>query len=463
MPTLSMLLNRPFRHLFLCCLGVMAITAHPVHATRTSLEGVVAVVDGTPILFSDLEELRQAMLAQRPGFSQLPVAQQRKQILDRLVDEKVLIAKAKQDTTIKVTDKDVDARADEWYQRLVQQQGGEKQLETALQQATGMSLGQFKARIKDQTRDQIYRQRLQMKFVGDPEPSQLQVQDFFSKYKDSLPIQRDGIRLSHIQWRIKANRQIDSAARAEVEAIIARLDKGESFSEMAKARSEDYSGKEGGDLGYIKRGTLDADYERAAYALEVGDYTPRPIRTRFGYHIIRVTGKKDNEIRTSHILIKVVPTGDTARALAFTDSLGKTLKTDKDFENAAKSISEDRQTRELGGDLGWFQQDSLNTAYKEIVDALPEGGVTPAILMGDSYHLFRVMRKVTERHLSLEEDYTLVSQYAKEMLINQKLAGLTQKWREHIAIENRMAQFKGLDDMPSEEGIPVDNSQPSGN
>ena len=74
MPTLSMLLNRPFRHLFLCCLGVMAITAHPVHATRTSLEGVVAVVDGTPILFSDLEELRQAMLAQRPGFSQMLVS-----------------------------------------------------------------------------------------------------------------------------------------------------------------------------------------------------------------------------------------------------------------------------------------------------------------------------------------------------------------------------------------------------
>ena len=452
------------KHLALFCVGAFLTTAHSVHGARMPVEGIAAMVDGTPILFSDLEELRQAMIAQRPAFSQLPTSRQREQILDRLVDEKVLIAKARQDTTIKVTDKDVDARAEEWYQRLVQQQGGEKQLDLALQQATGMSLGQFKARIKEQTRDQIYRQKLQMKFVGDPDPSQLQVRDFFAKYRDSLPIQRDGIRLSHIQWRIKANRRIDSAARAQAEALIARLDKGESFSELAKAESQDFSSKEGGDLGYTKRGTLDPDFERAAFALDVGDYTPKPVRTRFGYHLIRLAGKKDNEIRTSHLLIKVVPAAeDSTRALAFADSLGKTLKTDKDFENAAKSISEDRQTREQGGDLGWFQQDSLNAAYKQVVDSLPEGGVTQPILMGDSYHLFRVARKVSERHLSLEEDYSLVSQYAKEMLITQKLSGLTQKWREHVSIENRLAQFKGLEEVPSGDEIPVGPVRPSGN
>ena len=148
---------------------VLSVLVAMGHAARTPVEGVAAVVDGTPILFSDVEELRQAMASQRPAFEAQAVSEQRKEVLARLIDEKILVARAKQDTTLKVSDKDADAKADEWYGRVVQQQGGEKQLELALKQATGMSLGQFKARIKDQTRDQMYRQKLQMKFVGDPE------------------------------------------------------------------------------------------------------------------------------------------------------------------------------------------------------------------------------------------------------------------------------------------------------
>lgn len=439
--------------------GLILSMAFSAHSARVSVEGVAATVDGTPILFSEVEDLRQAMLTQRPAFSLLPPAEQRREAQDRLINEKVLLAKARQDTTIKVTDKEVSARTDEWYSRLVQQQGGEKQLELALRQATGMSLGQFRVRINDQMRDQMYRQKVQMKFVGDPDPSQLQVKEFFEKYRDSLPVQHDGVRLSHIQWRIKADAQIDSTARAQAVALIARLDKGESFSELAKTRSDDFSGREGGDLGYTKKGTLDPDYERASYTLDVGDYTPRPVRTRFGYHIIRLTGRKDNETRTSHILIKVIPsTADTARARAFVDSLGKSIKIAKDFANTAKSLSEDRQTREQGGDLGWFQQDSLNIAYRRVVDSLSEGEVSGPILIGDSFNLFRVDRKVSDRRLSLEEDYPLVSQYAKEMLISQKLSGLIQKWREHVPIENRLEQFKNLEDAPAGEETQGDTS-----
>ena len=434
-----------------CLLSILIPIAH---AARVPVDGIAAVVDGTPVLLSDVDEMREAMDAQQPAFSMLPVSQQRQQVLDRLIDEKVLIAKAKQDTTIRVNDKDVEPRADNWYDRVVEQQGGEKQLELALKQSTGMTLVQFKTRITDQMRDQMYRQRLQMKFVGDPEPSQLQVRNFFAKFKDSLPVQRNGVRLSHIQWRIKANAVIDADARNRTIELIKRLDQGESFSDLAKKYSEDFSGKDGGDLGYTKKGTLDPDFEKASYSLDVGDYSPHPVHTRFGYHIIRLTGRKDNEIRTSHILIKVIPsTGDTARALAYLDSVGKTLKTAKDFSTAAQSISEDRQTKELGGDLGWFQRDSLQSSYKEVVDSLSEGGISSPVRIGDSFHLLRVDRKVDERHLTLEEDYSVIAQYAKELIVTDKLSGLIKKWREHTPIENRLAQFKDPD-----EASPVDSS-----
>lgn len=424
---------------FLCALSTASLFSLAV--ARAPLDGIAAMVDGTPILFSEVEELRSAM-QQRPGFGAFPVARQRQEALDRLIDDKVLLGKARQDTTLRVADKDVEDRVADMYARVAQQQGGERQLEIALRQATGMSLGQFKARLGDQVRENFYRQRLQMKYVGDPQPTQMQVRGFYEQYKDSLPVQYDVVHLSHLQWRVKAGAGLEKETRERTAALIARLDKGESFAELAKLHSDDYSGREGGDLGYTKRGALDPDYERAAFALDAGDYTRKPVRTRFGYHIIRVTGTKDNEVRTSHILIRVTPSAqDSARARAYLDSLGRTLKTAAAFKAAARSLSEDRKTRDLDGDLGWFSRDSLAGTYKAVVDSLPEGGVSGPVEIGDSYHLIRVDRKADERRLSLDEDFTLISQYAREWLIGQKLAALIKTWREQMHISNNLAQF----------------------
>ncbi len=424
-------------------LAVSGLTATAAHA-RTPVDGIAAVVNGSPILLSEIDELRVAMQQQRPGFASLSVAAQREEALDRIVDDKVLLEKARQDTTLNVSDREVEARVADMYARVAQQQGGERQLEAALRQATGMSLGQFKARLGEQVRENVLRQRIQMKYVGDPQPSQLQVRQFFDKYQDSLPVQRDVARLSHLQWRVKADAGIETEAREKSLSLVRRLTEGEAFAELARLHSDDYSGREGGDLGYTKRGTLDADYERAAFALDIGDYTRRPVRTRFGYHLIRVTGKRDNEIRTSHILTRVTPAAaDSARARTWLDSLGRTLTTQAAFTNAARTHSDDRKTRDLGGDLGWFSRDSLAGVYKSVVDTLQEGAVSGPILIGDSWHIFRLDHKVRERRLTLEEDYTVISQYTREWLIGERIAGLIKTWREQMHIGNRLALFAG--------------------
>ena len=440
------------------CLGMC--TSFVSGGERVSVEGIAAIVDGEPISLSEIEEFRQVLVSQRPNFQTLPAAQQREEVLQRLIDEKVVLAKAKQDTTLRVLDKDVAGRVNDIYSRSVEQQGGEKALELALRQSIGMSLGQYKVRLEEQLRDQMYRQRVQSKFVGDPEASQLQVKDFFKKYKDSLPMQKDGMRLSHIQWRIKANAKIDLAAKTKALDLIKRLDKGESFATLAKESSDDPSGKEGGDLGFTKKGTLDPDFESNAFNLDVGEYSTKPVFTRFGYHIIRVTGKKDNEIRTSHILVRIIPsTDDTIRAKVFLDSLRATIKTAEAFASLARTLSEDRKTKDHGGDLGWFPRDQLNLAYKAAVDSLGEGNICEPILIGDSYHLFRVNRKALERRLTLEEDYDQIANFTKEWVINDKLTGLVKKWREHIHVENRLSTFHNLDNSISQAPEETEPSQ----
>lgn len=88
-----------------------------------------------------------------------------------------------------------------------------------------------------------------------------------------------------------------AAAKAEAEALLAELEAGADFAELAKENSDDvFSGEQGGDLDFIEQGTMDADFEEAAFALEnVGDMTG-VVETSFGYHIIKLTDIKEGSV-----------------------------------------------------------------------------------------------------------------------------------------------------------------------
>jgi len=75
-------------------------------------------------------------------------------------------------------------------------------------------------------------------------------------------------------------------------AVIAQLDKGKNFADLAKAKSTGPSGPSGGDLGYFGRGQMVPDFEKAAFALEKGTYSTTPVKTQFGYHVILQEDKR---------------------------------------------------------------------------------------------------------------------------------------------------------------------------
>jgi len=435
-------MNTPIRSAALA-----ALIAIPALTARQPFDGIVAKVDDQIILLSELEELRLVSAEQQPGMSGVPADIQRREILDRLIDDKVILVKAKQDTSIQVSEREIAPRVEEAISRYVQQQGGEKKFETLLKQTNGMSLAQFRARLTQQYLDQSYRQKLQYKYVGDQSPSNQQVHEFYDRYKDSLPLQQNSLRLSHVQIKVKPGAALEKAALVKADSLIKRLDKGESFAELAKQYSDDFSGKEGGDIGYTKRGTLDPDYERNAFSLETGDYTRIPIRSRFGYHVIKVTGKKDTEIRTSHILVRLIPEpADSARTQAFADSLRTVALKEKNFPALAARFSEDKKTKDHGGSLGWFTRDKLDPRYLQAVDSLEPGGVSEPIVIGDSYHIFRLDDQAPERRMTVEEDWADLGQIARNYFLNQKLSDYVRKWRETVHIENRLAEYKNLPD-----------------
>lgn len=86
----------------------------------------------------------------------------------------------------------------------------------------------------------------------------------------------------------------ENEAKAKAEEIIEKIKNGEDFSKLAKEYSDDEGSKEnGGDLGYFNTGDMVEEFEKAAYALEVNEYTTEPVKTTYGYHIIMKTGQKE--------------------------------------------------------------------------------------------------------------------------------------------------------------------------
>jgi peptidyl-prolyl cis-trans isomerase C len=91
-------------------------------------------------------------------------------------------------------------------------------------------------------------------------------------------------------------RHILVKTKEEAEAIIKRLDAGEKFEEIAKEVSTDPgSGANGGDLGWFGPGQMVPEFEQAAFALEVGAYTKEPVQSQFGWHVIKVEDKRQQQ------------------------------------------------------------------------------------------------------------------------------------------------------------------------
>jgi peptidyl-prolyl cis-trans isomerase D len=100
-----------------------------------------------------------------------------------------------------------------------------------------------------------------------------------------------------IQVAADADQAVVDEAKAKVEALAERIANGESFDELAKQNSQDpASAASGGDLGFITRGTMAPSFDEALFSLEEG-VVSEPVRTNFGFHLIKVTGIKGGDVK----------------------------------------------------------------------------------------------------------------------------------------------------------------------
>ncbi|HEX9958437.1 MAG TPA: peptidylprolyl isomerase, partial [Fibrella sp.] len=258
------------------------------------LNKIIAKVDNYYVLKSDLEEALQSYAA---NGQQAP---QKCQLLESLVINKMMLAKAEIDSVV-VDDKLIDSQLDSRMSYMIQQYGSEKNIVEQF----GKSLEMLKGEVRTQVRDQMLTRKMQETITEKTKVTPRDVLKFYSAIpKDSLPYMPAEVEVGQIVRYAIVTKAQKEVLRSRLQALKDSVRKGADFAVLAKANSEDVgSGEKGGDLGYSKRGMMVAPFEGAALKLKPGEMSDI-VETEFGFHLIQLIETRGAEYHARHILLR---------------------------------------------------------------------------------------------------------------------------------------------------------------
>jgi peptidyl-prolyl cis-trans isomerase SurA len=373
---------------------------------QEKLDQIAAVVNDEIILSSEIEQSLMAYMYQNKldlRNDPQKMAILREQILEQMLEQKILLVKAAEDT-VEIDEDEVQQNADRHFSNILRQVGSEQNL-TAMY---NMPLSRIKRFIAKNIREQMLVERVKGQLMMSVTASRREVENFYKQNSDSLPLVPETAELAHIVRTVRPSQSALDAAKRKADSLYNALNEGADFSALAQAYSQDPgSAANGGDLGFTKQGDFVKPFEEAAFALSIMEIS-EPVLSDFGYHIIQLLDKRGERIRTRHILIGVQPTNaDVAATKAFLNDLKAKIMADSvTFEEAALTFSDDPNVQSDKGQIGLFQKESISIPeFRQVLDILREGQISDPFLTRFGAHILWLKKLNPERRFNLEDDY----------------------------------------------------------
>jgi peptidyl-prolyl cis-trans isomerase SurA len=415
------------RSVVISALLVAAAAALPVGAAGQQaprpIDRIVAVVGARPILASQVDE--EVVRLQAQG-GQLPAdstgrAKLRRQILDRMVEEELVVQQAQRDTTVKVTEQEVLDAVEQTYQNARKQFSSEVEFQTQLRAVGLGTVEEWRRQLADDQRRRILQDRLfeslrQKGKLKPIPPTDAQMRDFWESNRAQQP--KRPATVSFRQIVIKP--QPDSLARARAyqlaESLLVVLRHGTDFASVAKRFSADTASREqGGELGWFRRGVMFKQFEDVAFRLRPGEISD-VVETPFGFHIIKLERAQPAEILARHVLIMPDLTpAQIAIARRLADSVHAALTRGSSFDSLAK-LAADPEEPKLAEDAPITE---LPQEYQQLLASDTTVGLKPVVTVGaGSARPKFVVLEITRRHAEGELGFDDVKVRIKEILAN---------------------------------------------
>jgi len=404
------------------------------------LDGIAAVVNDDVVLQSELEEQVQIYFQNMPKDAPPPddatVDTVRHQILEQLVNEKLIVAEAKRQG-VTVSDAEVGKEVERALDDIKSRLGGEEAFQQQLR-AENMT----EARLKEKYRQELSRSMLaeRMRDRAIPRKSVVttdaEAVAYFKAHPEKFPKRAPEVKLSVIQIPVTADSAADAAGKVKILEIRKRISSGEKFAKVAAEVSEDPgSANAGGDLGFFTRGRMDPNFENAAFSQPIGRVGD-PVRSIFGWHLIEVIERdtvrtraktlagadslahgapvmKDSvdakgqsvvEAHARHILVRVATNDDdAARAEALAGRVRAEAVKGTDFATLVRRYSKYQGAQSADGDIGFVPVSSLQNNIRAGLDTLEAGEISPVLQNAVGFNIFKLTDRKPERPYQLEE------------------------------------------------------------
>ncbi len=270
-----------------------------LQAPEESADSVAVTIDGTDITEAELQKIIKPQLDKMvqqnkqlpPAFAQAYKKQIRQQVLDQMIVGRLLEKKVKE-FNIVVTEEEVINQ----IKKLLSAQRPPLSLEEFKKKSA--ESGQSFEEVKQQVRKGMkYQKIVESQWTGKINITEEDAKKHYDENPTQFEVQEQ-VRASHILIKPDTTdsgadpNQAKAKAKAKIQGLLEQIKGGADFAELARASSDGPSAARGGDLDFFPRGKMVPPFDKAAFALEVGKVSDI-VETRFGYHIIKVTDRKD--------------------------------------------------------------------------------------------------------------------------------------------------------------------------
>ena len=384
---------------------------------RQLVDGIAAVVGDEIILESEVDEefYIYQMRTGTTGMSREEAARIRSSVVREMIDEMLLVAMAHRDT-VQLAPGELEEEIESRVAELVDRHGSHAALDAALAEE-GLTIGGLKNIYRDEIERRLLAERVVRKEVhGNIDVTWGEVEEYYEAHKEEVGEIPEAFLIAGIMVTPKVTESAKQEAIDRLTKVSERIAAGEPFEELAREYSDDPSGANGGALGSFGRGVMVPEFEDAVFAMGPGEISGI-IPTRFGFHIVEVLEKTDTEVKARHILVRVAPgPEDELRARATADSLRQRVLAGEDFGELAALRSDDLETRDDGGVLGWFARDDLVPSFRDVVAGLAPEEVSEVVAGEGGFYVLKLLEHSEARTATLDE----VRENLREYLLGRK-------------------------------------------